>query len=85
MPVILWSVDTRDWENRSANKIYGICMKKIRHGSIVLMHDIHDCTADAVEIIVPKLINQGYTFVTISELFKLMGKSLTPGSIYRSG
>lgn len=67
---IYWSVDTNDWKSRNANAVYETVMEFVEDGDIVLMHDIYDSTADAVEMIVPKLIEDGYQLVTISELMK---------------
>ncbi|MCG4682639.1 hypothetical protein L0P16_16210 [Faecalibacillus intestinalis] len=43
------------------------------------MHDIHPTTADGLEQILKELKEQGYQFVTISELF---GTSMIPGKAY---
>ena len=54
-----------------------------KDGSIVLMHDLYDPTAAAVETIVPELIEQGYQLVTVSEMFAAKGIALEPGKYYR--
>lgn len=69
--VVLWTVDTRDWEKASAEKIVETVEKNIRGGSILLFHDYtvkgaH--TLDALKILIPKLMEEGYEFVTVSEL-----------------
>ena len=70
MPLYYWSVDTKDWKNRDANKIYNHVINYSDDGDIVLMHEIYASTADAVEKIVPELISQGYQLVTVSELVR---------------
>ncbi|GAB6989863.1 hypothetical protein JCM16418A_19130 [Paenibacillus pini] len=45
--------------------------KHIRPGSIVLMHDIHKSTADALPQLLKTLKKQGYQFVTVSQLLSL--------------
>ncbi|KAA2302001.1 hypothetical protein FY526_22090, partial [Clostridioides difficile] len=45
--------------------------KNIRSGSIVLMHDIHASTADALPQMLKSLKKQGYQFVTVSQLLSL--------------
>lgn len=54
------------------------------HGSIILLHDMHgnSQTVDALDIIIPALKEKGYTFVTVSELFKLTGVKPVHGKIY---
>ncbi|HEX3827487.1 MAG TPA: polysaccharide deacetylase family protein [Sporichthyaceae bacterium] len=78
-PVILWSVDTLDWLHRNADSVYRRAVDGVRPGSIVLMHDIHPTTVDAVPRIIAELTRRGYTFVTVSELY---GGNLEPGAIY---
>ena len=47
------------------------------------MHSIYETTADAVEELVPELINKGYQLVTVSELAKYKGyNTLKNGGIY---
>ena len=68
--LILWSVDTRDWECRDASKISETVLSKIQAGDIVLMHDYvyKSKTPEALEIILPKLLALGYEPVTVGEL-----------------
>ncbi len=66
--MILWSVDTLDWQSRNAAAVRAVVNRDTRNGSIVLMHDIHSTTVDAVPGIVDDLQGQGYTLVTVSEL-----------------
>ncbi|MBE6752489.1 MAG: hypothetical protein E7556_08200 [Ruminococcaceae bacterium] len=83
-PIIMWSVDTRDWESRNASKIVSNIKNNVRDGSIVLMHDLYDSTASATETIVPWLINNGYQLVTVTELMDAKGVSMQNGSAYYS-
>ena len=46
------------------------------------MHSIHETTADAVEVLVPELLQQGYQLVTVSELAYYKGVSLNAGQMY---
>jgi len=68
--LILWSVDTRDWESKNASKISATVLSKIQAGDIVLMHDYvyKSKTPEALEIILPKLLAVGYEPVTVGEL-----------------
>ncbi len=69
--VILWSIDTRDWENASAEQIANKVLKKIQNGDIILMHDYvsHGAhTYEALKIIIPELLKRGYSFVGINDL-----------------
>lgn len=78
-PVILWSVDPQDWLYRNADTVYQRVTAQTRPGSIVLMHDIHPTSIDAVPRIIATLKRQHYTFVTVSELY---GGRLEPDRVY---
>lgn len=68
-PIIKWNVDSLDWKSRNKNKILTQIRKtKNFDGHIILLHSIYETTADATEVLVPELINQGYQLVTVSEL-----------------
>ena len=46
------------------------------------MHDIYSATSNSLNIIIPKLLNNGYTFVTVPELFYYKNISLEKGKVY---
>ncbi len=71
--LILWRIDTRDWAGTSTYDICENIKTNIRDGDIILMHDYitKNChTVDALESIIPTLLERGYKFVTVSELIK---------------
>ncbi len=68
-PLIMWSIDTRDWEHRNSEKGVEIILENIEDGSIILMHDLYKPTIDIVKHVLPILNEKGYEFVTIEELF----------------
>ncbi|WP_432352165.1 polysaccharide deacetylase family protein [Sporosarcina sp. A2] len=67
-PITLWNVDTLDWKYRNADKLLEEVKKSTKDGSTILMHDIHQSTADGLENVMVYLQSQGYEFVTVSEL-----------------
>lgn len=71
LPIIMWSVDTLDWKNRNPQAIINKTMPAVTPGGIVLMHDIHATTVDAVPQMLHLLENEGYEFVTVSQLINL--------------
>ena len=83
--IINWSVDTLDWRSRNADAVYRIIMDNVHDRAIILCHDIHFSTAEAMERVIPSLIAQGYQLVTVSELMYYSGKILEPGQVYRCG
>ena len=60
VPLINWSVDTVDWKTKNAQAVYNEIMKSTKDGSIILCHDLHKTTVDAMETVIPKLIADGY-------------------------
>ncbi|MDD1505685.1 MULTISPECIES: polysaccharide deacetylase family protein [unclassified Lysinibacillus] len=70
MPSILWSIDTLDWKHRNAEKILTYVKASAKDGSIILMHDIHQTTANGLENVILYLQKQGYEFVTVSEILQ---------------
>jgi peptidoglycan-N-acetylglucosamine deacetylase len=70
MPSILWSIDTLDWKHRNADKVLSYVKASAKDGSIILMHDIHQSTANGLENVILYLQKQGYEFVTVSEILQ---------------
>ena len=65
---IMWNVDSLDWKSKNETAILTEIQHQVRNGSIVLMHDIHGATVNALPKIIEYLKEQGYTFVTVPEL-----------------
>lgn len=68
LSITLWTIDTKDWKINSVDRIVERAIKDIEDGDIILMHDIFQRSSEALKKIIPKLKEQGYQFVTISEL-----------------
>lgn len=68
MSSILWSVDTRDWADRNSEIVCSRAVAGAHPGAIILMHDIHQTSVNAVPCILSALKQQGYSFVTIQRL-----------------
>ena len=81
-PMILWSVDTLDWKYKNTESIMGYVSDQVYDGAIILMHDIHPTSVDAVPTLIDNLRAEGYEFATISELTNLRGVSLESGTSY---
>ena len=82
VPFFYWSVDTRDWESRNADKVYNEFMRAARDGSIVLLHDIYSTSVSGALRAIDTLKSQGYQFVTVAELFYRRGVTLQNGTMY---
>ena len=81
-PMILWSIDTLDWESQDPQKIAEIVRSQAEDGSIILLHDIFSTSVDAAEIFIPEMIKEGYQFVTVHELAEKNGIKLQTGTTY---
>ncbi|MGW8435199.1 polysaccharide deacetylase family protein [Nocardiopsis sp. NPDC055879] len=70
-PLILWDVDTMDWESRDTKAVSKHALDETQAGSVVLFHDIHKSTVDAIPKVLAGLHEEGYHFVTVKDLFGL--------------
>lgn len=80
-------VGCEDWvPERTAQERYDILINTLKDGDIVLLHDLqgNDNTVEALKMLIPEMKKQGYTFVTVTELYKRKGVSPDPhnGVIY---
>lgn len=69
-----WHHPTDDWARPGVGHIVKGIMNDVRGGDIVLLHDYVSGptqTVAALRIILPKLTEEGYRFVTVSELLRL--------------
>ena len=81
-PLILWSVDTLDWKIKTTDSIISTTMDEVYDGAIILMHDIYPTSVDAVPVLIDTLRQNGYEFVTISELAEIRKTKLKASEIY---
>ena len=86
MPFI-YGADTQDYKAEvDADERAEAILKNAKDGTIYLMHDFtgNDQTVEALKIALPKLVEQGYEFVTISELFERQGEAPKKNILYSS-
>ena len=69
--VVLWDVDTNDWRKPGVSTVISRAVNGAKPGSIILVHDIHSSTVDAVEGIVRGLQNRGFRLVTVSQMIEI--------------
>ena len=69
--VILWDVDPNDWKRPGPPVVRARILKETRPGSIVLSHDIHPGTIEAMPSTFDELEAKGFKFVTVSELIRM--------------
>lgn len=71
--IVLWNIDTKDWEHTSKGDIAKMVESEVKGGDIILFHDYisgKSNTAEALDILIPKLLDLGYEFVSVSELLQ---------------
>src|SRR5437868_6995771 len=66
--IILWDVDPLDWKRPGPLVVSNRIVNETRPGSIVLSHDIHPGTIQAMPATLDQLEDKGFKFVTVSEL-----------------
>src|SRR5256884_9454731 len=69
--IVLWDVDPLDWRRPGSNVVCNRILKNTRAGSIVLAHDIHPGTIEAMPCVLNQLEAKGFKFVTVSELIAM--------------
>ncbi len=84
LAILGWSVDPKDWETHDTAAIEASVLKNIRDGDVVLLHDMSMSSVNAALDIVDALLEEGYVFLTVSELARKRGVSMKPGRVYSS-
>ena len=78
MKVILWSVDPFDWKRPGPQVVEQRILAGAKPGAIILSHDIHPGTIEAMPATLDALLAKGYKFVTVSELLAMESKKPVP-------
>ncbi|MEW1810191.1 polysaccharide deacetylase family protein [Pseudarthrobacter phenanthrenivorans] len=81
-PLIIWAVDSLDWQSKNPAQFVPKVLKEIAPGAVVLMHDVDQTTIAGQQELITSLQAQGYHLVTVPQLFE--GTPLLSGHVYRS-
>ena len=85
MAIILWDIDSQDWATYDSQDIIDRVESYAENGDIIQFRNIYEETADAIDEIVPYLVENGYQLVTVSQLIQASTDSIPEaGSIYYS-
>ena len=82
LAILSWSVDPKDWASHDAQVIEDAVVQTVRDGDVILLHDMSDSSVEAALSIIDELKAQGFSFVTVSELARLKGRTIEPGKVY---
>jgi peptidoglycan/xylan/chitin deacetylase (PgdA/CDA1 family) len=74
---ILWSVDPNDWKRPGVSVVTQRLVNGAHPGAILLCHDLHAPTVDAMPGTLDALLAKGYRFVTVSQLLNLEAPATT--------
>lgn len=66
---VLWDVDPLDWKTSNSDVITKRVVDKVEENDIILLHDASESSVVAAFKIIDALKKQGYTFVTVDEIF----------------
>ena len=77
-PTILWSVDPLDWRRPGPSVVAQRLISGASPGGILLAHDLHSQTVDAMPATLDGLLRQGYKFVTVSQLIAMREAQPSP-------
>ena len=84
VPMVQWTIDPEDWRFKDARRVSDHIVSHAEPGAIILLHDIYPTSVDAALTAVDTLTDQGYTFVTVQDLFRAYDVEPRPGMLYMS-
>ncbi len=82
LPLVMWSMDTLDWESKNPVAIRDHVLGGVKDGDVILLHDIHQTTVQAMTELIPLLKQRGYQLVTVSEMAAARGVQMQNGAKY---
>lgn len=62
IPMMLWTLDSRDWKSPNAQDIFDTVMCSVQDGDIIIFHDDNAETVKALELLIPALREKGFQF-----------------------
>lgn len=65
---VFWNIDTLDWKSQNVDAILKAAGEEPEDGSIILMHDEYQTSVEAALLLIDRLKEKGYEFVTVDEL-----------------
>ena len=68
---VMWSVVPEDWVHPGVNVVVNRVIKQVKNGSLIVLHDGYfggKDVAETINILIPRLLQEGYEFVTVDSL-----------------
>lgn len=82
VPIIMWNVDTLDWQYRDKETVKNNIISSVEDGDIILLHDLYLSSVEGALLAMDELYKQGFAFVTIDEMMQLKGTEWEKDKIY---
>ena len=80
---IMWSVDPVDWKKPGVSVVTSRLVKGAHNGAIMLAHDIHAPTIQAMPAMFDQLLAKGFQFVTVSQLMNIEKSTIPLGVVVK--
>lgn len=64
-----WSVNSKDWRRPGVPEIFGKVKRELHAGAVIVMHDVHEQTVQALPYVLDEINRRGWRSVTLSEMF----------------
>ncbi len=80
---ILWNIDTLDWKYKDSDYLIDYVLDNAEGGNIILFHDIHKTSIEAIEKLLPLLYVNNFQVVTVSSLAEVCNVFLEKHQTYR--
>ncbi|MDQ3892795.1 MAG: polysaccharide deacetylase family protein, partial [Actinomycetota bacterium] len=67
---VMWNVDSRDWEldEQAGSIAENVRTTTSKKGGVILLHDTHESTAEALPLIIAQYAAAGFSFTTVREM-----------------
>lgn len=82
LAILSWSVDPKDWATKDAAAVERTVLRQVKDGDIILLHDMTESSVNAALDIIDRLMDQGYRFVTVSDLAAYRRARIRAGKTY---
>ncbi len=70
---VMWSVVPEDWERPGVSVVVQRVLRQVQNGSLIVLHDGYCGGQDVAQTtaqLIPQLLQQGYHFITIDQLWQ---------------
>jgi peptidoglycan/xylan/chitin deacetylase (PgdA/CDA1 family) len=84
---VMWSVVPEDWLRPGVQAAVQRVMQQTQNGSVIVLHDGYfggEDVAETADRLIPTLLEQGYSFVTIDQLWQQRDRPITTPGIIRA-